>query len=225
MSTQVAGGGKVWNYQHKADPDAAQQKAQQLQQDAEKHRKTQLVKFILFAITPLTLLTFSLPWIVKQFLPFAPTTQEPSIAGGFGFVHMDSSPMHLVLITIGLMIVVFVLFIFATYMFDISMPVVLAGMAVLALAVLASMTMASASVKVSTDEFSFSKWATAEYGYTDLNDRGEKYGAAIYDAKDKDGNAVVLHEFESDNNRYLYENNAQLRDILDKIEAAKEAKK
>ena len=224
MSTQVAGGGKVWNYQQKTDPETAQQKAQQLQR-AKKAQKTELKRFLLFAMTPLVLLAFSLPWIVKQFLPFTPTTQEPSIAGGFGFVHMDSSPMYLVLITIGLMIVVFALFIFAIYMIDTSMAVAMSGMIVLTLAVFISTSIVSASVKVSTDEFSFANWANSQYGYTDLKDRGEKYGAAVFDAKDKDGNAVVLHEFESDKNKYLYENNAQLRDIIDKIEAAKEAKK
>ena len=212
--------GKVWNYQQKTDPETAQQKAQQLQR-AKNSQKTELKRFLLFVMTPLVLLAFSLPWIVKQFLPFAPTTQEPSIAGGFGNVHFDSSPIHLVLITIGLMIVVFALFIFAIYMIDISMAVALSSIVVLTLVGFTSTSIVSASVKVSNDEFSFSNWANSQYGYTDLKDRGEKYGAAIYDAKDKDGNAVSVYSFKMNNNTYLYENIDQLRLTLDKIEAAK----
>lgn len=218
MSIQVADGGKVWNYQSKADPTAAQQKAQEI-------HKARMKKFMLFRFTPLALLSLAAPLIVKQFLPFRSTTQEPSIAGGFGAVHMDTSMVSLVMLSLGAVVLIFGLFLFASYKFNISQRMFLLCMVGFTLLFFASMSIIVAINKQPTqDEFSYSKWANEQYGYTDLKDRGTKHGAAVFDAKDKYGNAIVLHEFESDNNKYLYENNAQLRDILDKIDAAKEAK-
>lgn len=219
MSIKAVDGGKVWNYHGKVNPAVAQQKMQEM-------HKARMKKFLLFYFAPLALLSLAAPLIVKHFMPFRETTQEPSIAGGFGNVHADTSLINMFMLSLAAIVVIFALFVVASYKFNVSQRMFLVCMVGFMLLFFGSLypTMAM-NKQPATDEFSFSKWANEQYGYTDVKDRGTKYGAAIYDAKDKDGNAIVLHEFESDNNRYLYENNAQLRDILDKIDAAKEVKK
>lgn len=213
MSMELAGGGKVWNYPNEENTFAATQL-----------KKAKLWKRFTFIVLPSIAMTVAIPWVLKQLFPPQPTSQEPSIAGGFGDYHMAPSMSGSVMVGVGIFVVIIITMVVMLYKLGVREWINTVSMVSLGVLFLTVMSLGnffenrniSSPETSSAYEASFDKWASEQYGYTDLKIAGEKF-----EGKDKDGNAVSVYSFKMNNNTYLYENIDQLRLILDKIEATK----
>lgn len=213
MSMEIAGGGRVWNY-----------RAQDNDPKAKKTVRARLWKLAALIVFPTAVITVAVPWVLKQIFPPQPTSQDPSIAGGFGDYHMATGMSGLAVLGVGVFVIIMIFMVVVLYKLDVPEWFNVVSMIALGVLFLSVMSMGnffsnhniSSSERSSAYEASFDKWANEQYGYTDLKSTGDKF-----EGKDKDGNAVSVYSFKMNNNTYLYENIDQLRLTLDKIEAAK----